>query len=128
MKVINTRTHGVLDYLVGALLMLAPFLFGFNTGGPEQWVPITLGAGAILYSLLTNYELGLFKLIPFRVHLTLDMLSGIFLAASPWLLGYADQVWVPHVLVGLFEIGASFMTHTSPSATAHTPHHPVRQH
>ena len=33
MELLNTRAHGVVDYLTGALLMLAPYLFGFSTGG-----------------------------------------------------------------------------------------------
>ena len=36
----------------------------------------------------------------------MDFLSGVFLAISPWVFGFSERVWVPHVLVGLFEIGA----------------------
>ena len=42
--------HGVIDYVLGVLLILAPFALGFADNGPAQWVPITLGAAAILYS------------------------------------------------------------------------------
>jgi hypothetical protein len=35
MRMIPTRVHGVLDYLVGALLVAAPWLFDFNRGGAE---------------------------------------------------------------------------------------------
>lgn len=114
MRVIPTRTHGMLDYLVGAILIIAPWLLGFADGGPEQWVPVILGAGAILYSLMTNYELGVVKAIPMPVHLMLDIGSGIVLAASPWLFGFADEIWWPHVVFGLVEIGAGLMTKTVP--------------
>lgn len=40
MRFISTRVHGVVDYLMGLLLIVAPFLFGFATGGSAQWVPI----------------------------------------------------------------------------------------
>src|SRR5690554_1548903 len=73
MRFLSTRTHGVLDYLVGALLILAPFIFGFADGGAAQWVPIVLGAGAIAYSLVTRYELGAVKLLPMPAHLGLDL-------------------------------------------------------
>jgi hypothetical protein len=46
---------------------------------------LILGWAALVHSLLTNYELGLFKVLPFRVHLTLDVFSGALLAVSPWL-------------------------------------------
>ena len=110
MRFIPTRVHGMLDYIVGILLILAPRIFGFQNGGPEDRIPVTLGVLALIYSLLTRYELGLFKLIPFRIHLSLDFLSGVFLAVSPWAFGFSDRVWAPHLVVGLLEIGASLMT------------------
>ncbi len=38
MRSIPTRVHGVLDYLVGLLLIGAPWLLGFERGGAETWV------------------------------------------------------------------------------------------
>lgn len=114
MRVIPTRVHGMVDYIVGALLIVAPWLFGFADGGAEQWVPIILGAGVILYSLMTDYELGVMKVIPMSMHLMLDIGGGIFLAVSPWLFGFADEIWWPHVIVGIGEILAGLMTKTRP--------------
>ena len=101
---ISTRTHAVLDYAVGALLIAAPFLFGFATGGPEQWVPQVLGAATIVMALVTRYELSIAKLIPFRAHLLVDAASGALLLISPWLFAFADRIWWPHVLVGVVEL------------------------
>lgn len=132
MRFISTRAHGALDYLMGLLLIVSPWLFGFAEGGAETWVPVIVGASALLYSLLTNYEMGfLSHTIPMSTHLWLDALSGVFLAASPWLFGFAEFVWVPHVVFGLLEIGASLFTHTTPDwhgahgthAGAHGTHH-----
>jgi hypothetical protein len=121
MRIIPTRIHGMLDYGMGVLLMVAPWLLGFADGGPEQWVPVLLGAGVILYSLLTNYELGVAKIIPMPVHLWIDVAGGVVLAASPWIFGFADEVWVPHVVLGLLEIGAGLMTRTTPEFEANRP-------
>lgn len=101
---ITTRTHAVIDYAVGILLIAAPFILGFATGGPEQWVPMVLGAATIVYSLLTRYEFSVVKAIPYRTHLVIDAVAGLFLLASPWLLGYAEVIWWPHVLVGILEL------------------------
>lgn len=114
MRFISTRQHGYLDYVVGLLLIAAPWLFGFARGGAETWVPVFLGAGALLYSMMTNYELGIVKAIPMSMHLWLDGLSGLLLLASPWLFGFAEYVTGPHVVVGLLEIGAALTTYTSP--------------
>jgi hypothetical protein len=111
---ISTRVHGILDYLVGAFLMATPWVFGFWRNGAESWVPIWLGAAAVVYSLLTNYELGAAKLLTMRAHLWLDLVSGVFLAASPWIFRFDNYVYVPHVVLGFLEIGVSLMTDRQP--------------
>ncbi|MDQ2658351.1 MAG: hypothetical protein M3Y60_13095 [Bacteroidota bacterium] len=119
MRFLPTRVHGVLDYLVGILLIAAPWLFDFARGGAETWVPVILGAGAILYSLMTNYELSISKNISMQTHLSLDLWSGILLAASPWLFSFSEYVYLPHLIVGLLEIGLSLVTEKTPSVSAH---------
>lgn len=121
MHLLSWRTHGVLDYIVGLLLIFSPRLLGFDADGAEARVPVILGGSALIYSALTRYELGLLKLLPFKAHLALDVMSGLFLALSPWLLGFADRVWLPHVLLGLFEIGAVMMTRNAASEAGHPP-------
>jgi hypothetical protein len=113
MRFLTTRVHGVLDYLVGALLILVPLLGHWP--GPAAAVPIALGAAALVYSLLTDHELGVARKLPMQVHLWLDALSGLVLAASPWLFGFDQQMWVPHVAAGLFEVVVAFFTNTIPS-------------
>lgn len=121
MRFIPTRIHGFLDYSVGLLLIAAPWLLGFSRGGAETWVPVLLGAGAIAYSLMTDYELGAVRRLSMGTHLWMDGLSGVLLAASPWLFGFAEYVWAPHLIIGLVEIGAALTTETRP---AHGPMRP----
>ena len=116
MKIIGTKTHGYLDYIMGLLLIVSPWLFSFYRGGAETWVPVVLGAAVIIYSLLTDYELGLARVISMRMHLILDALGGIVLAASPWLFGFSEFVWQPHFILGLAEIGAAITTRSAPGA------------
>ena len=101
---ISTKTHGVLDYLVGILLIAAPFILGFAGNNTATMVPVILGAMTIVYSLITRYELSLINIIPFKVHLGIDFLSGLLLAASPWLFGFHEEVYLPHLVVGIIEI------------------------
>lgn len=114
MKIIDTKTHGILDYLVGAILIFSPWLFNFYNEGPESWVPIVLGIGTLAYSMMTNYELGLLKAMSMRTHLAMDFGGGVILAASPWIFGFADLVFWPHLILGIFEIMASLITETLP--------------
>ena len=121
---VHPHTHARRDRLPhgrGALLVVAPYILGFADGTAAQWVPQAVGAALIGASLLTDYELGVVRVIPMPVHLGLDVAGGALLAVSPWLFGFADRVWVPHVIFGLAEIGAGLMTRTVPETTAGTP-------
>jgi len=57
-----------------------------------------------------------------RGHLTIDIIAGIFLAISPWLFGFSEIVYWPHLLVGIAEIGAGLMTKTVPAYGARHSH------
>ena len=120
MRFIPTRTHGVIDYVVGALLIAVPYLLGFADGTAAQWVPQLLGLVAIGGAMLTDYELGVMRVIPMPVHLGIDIASGVLLAASPWLFGFADRVFWPHLIVGIMESGAGLTTRTVPEDGAAT--------
>ncbi|MDQ3278240.1 MAG: SPW repeat protein, partial [Bacteroidota bacterium] len=92
--------------------------------GAETWVPVILGASAILYSLFTDYEMGATSGISMRTHLTLDLLSGLLLAMSPWIFGFADVVYVPHLVFGILEIGVALITRRDPAyGPGHKTHH-----
>jgi len=112
--ILPTRVHGYLDYLMGLALVVIPLAFDFGSG-PQTWLPVLLGGGAIVYSLLTDYELGVVELIPMPAHLILDAMSGLLLAASPWIFGFAWEIWMPHLVLGLAEVGAAMFTQTQPS-------------
>lgn len=118
MRFLTTYVHGILDYIVGAALIVAPNIFGFSeVGGMAVLLPRVLGVAAIVVSLLTNYEWGLMKVIPMRVHLGIDFLSGALLAASPWLFAFATDpanAWMPHVVFGLAEILVVFVSQREP--------------
>jgi len=118
MRFMTTRTHGVLDYLMGALLVVVPYIIGFADGTAAQWIPQILGAALIGASILTDYELGVVRMIPMPVHLFLDVAAGVLLAASPWLFGFGHHVFWPHRILGLLEIGAGLMTLTRPETAA----------
>lgn len=110
MRFISTKVHGYLDYIVGVLLIAAPWLFGFYAGGLETWIPVVIGAGTIIMALFTDYELGAKRVLSMRVHLNMDLLAGILLALSPWLFNFAHLVFWPHLIVGILEIGAALFT------------------
>jgi len=123
---ISTKIHAVLDYVMGAFLIATPWLFGFaGLTSVGTWICVILGAAVIVYSLLTRYEGGLLPVIPMRGHLALDFVSGALLAVSPWLLGFASVVFLPHLILGLMEVAASLLTSQVPG---HIPARHIHRH
>jgi hypothetical protein len=119
-RLVPTAVHGVFDYVGAVGLIASPFIFGFaDTGGIAVFLPIFLGAGLLLYSLLTDYELGIpnVKFIPMSLHLTVDFLASAFLAVAPFLFGYANlglNVWLPQVIAGVSVILLVLVSKTDP--------------
>lgn len=121
MRFISRKFHAVLDYMVGILLIAAPWLFNFADVNAAKWVAIGVGALILVMSLMTDYEGGGIKTLSMNTHLIMDVIAGIFLAASPWLFNFSDMVYLPHLVVGILEIGAGLFTHAT-SEHEHMPH------
>lgn len=75
MRVVPTRFHGVIDYLVSLLVLTLPFAAGEQ--GAIRWVFVALGCTGIVYSLITDYEWGALRLLPMPWHLALDVVFGV---------------------------------------------------
>lgn len=118
MRFVPTRIHGVADWLLGVLLIVVPWVLGFARGGAETWVLVALGITGLLVTFFTNHEYGVVRKIPMIGHLWVDGLSGLLLAVSPWVFGFADVVWIPHVVLGLTEFIAALVTKTAPPDSA----------
>ena len=71
MKLLSTRTHGVVDYLTAGTLLALPRAMGWG----DRVTNLLTGAalGTVAYSLLTRYELGAVKVLPMKAHLALDL-------------------------------------------------------
>ena len=110
---IDATLHGVTDYTVGSFLVTAfPKVAGIE--GTESARQIRM-AGAIHagYSTVTDYPLGVVKLLPFQAHLAIDAIGALALAATPFVTGQwkkGTSHWVPHVALCLFELGSLAMT------------------
>lgn len=116
MRPLSTKTHTVIGLVVGVVLLIAPWLFGFNDVAAAMLSAVLVGAFIILNELITTSPISPLKLVPMRVHIVLDVVTGLFLALTPFLFGFsgaAGNVWVPHVIVGIMTIGYALMTRTA---------------
>ena len=118
MRIIPTIAHGFADYILGVVLLLLPNIFGFaHLGGPAVWIPRILGIVDLVQSLATNYELGVIKILPMKVHLMNDYAVSAFFAISPWLFGFSHgpaNVWAPFLIIGVLVLAVSLMTRVEP--------------
>ena len=71
-----------MDYVFSALIIVSPWVFGFAHEQVNLYIAVTLGSCMALYSFCTEYELGVFRGLPFAANLFLDALIGIFLASA----------------------------------------------
>ena len=110
---IDATLHGVTDYAVGTtLLTVFPRVADINGTESARQVRVA-GAFHAGYSTLTDYPLGAVKAIPFKVHLALDALGAVALAATPFVTGQwreGRRHWLPQVGLALFELSSLVMT------------------
>lgn len=106
---IPLNVHNILDYVGGALLILAPSIFGFADVPAARNLFIVLGAGLIVYSLFTRYKYSIAKIIPLGTHMALDSLAGITVLAAPWIFNYRPLITegqlIVHFVLGLGVLG-----------------------
>ncbi|KQR71190.1 hypothetical protein ASF92_07325 [Pedobacter sp. Leaf176] len=91
-------------------MIVLPFVLGFAEIIPAAICFFIASASTLVLSLFTNYELGIWKRLPMTFHLDMDMVLGLCLAISPWLFGFHEQVFLPHVIMGLFAIVSGLIT------------------
>ena len=89
-KALNPKVHGILDYGLALLFLLAPSLFGFSETAAT--VSYIIGVVYIGTSLLTRYPLGAIKVIPFPTHGILESIMAFAWILFPWVLGFASDV------------------------------------
>jgi len=126
MRFIEPKVHGFIDYFVGIMLIAGPTLFNFENA-IEVFIPAVLGVIQITYALFTRYEFGFFPAISMRKHLRADLIIGALLAGSPWIFGFAEYIWQPHVLLGTFQMLIALLTRPYPRRR-HQRHHGIRAH
>ncbi|HUP28243.1 MAG TPA: hypothetical protein VM409_07395 [Chloroflexia bacterium] len=110
--IIPRPLHAVLDYLWGVAHFMAPELLGYADDEAANLYSKVRGGSMIPISLMTRYELGLVKVIPFNAHLAMDLLGALAGLASPWLLGFAKNEKALTAAIGfsLFELGAVLLS------------------
>lgn len=110
--------HEAVEYGVAVLLLLAPWLFGFQDSA-ATWASVALGVVVLVVALISRGRLGATKVLSWSAHATLDYVLAAVLVLSPFVLGFADDTSAVtfFVLLGVAHAALSLLTafpHRSP--------------
>lgn len=99
MRFITKEIHAYLDYPVALGLIAMPFILGIGAVNElSLWLSVATGIAALILTILTDHHLGLIRILPYKLHLTVDFLVGLVFLAAPILLGFtgleAAYYWV----------------------------------
>ena len=98
MKIISPRLHGVLDYVTILFLGLSPFLFQMNHAA--RVFTFALAIVHLSLTLLTDFDLGVFKVIPLKIHGTIEVTVSAVLVFIAFLFrNWEDQTSFYYYLV-----------------------------
>ncbi len=103
--------HVAVEYAAAALLLLAPFLFGFDTD-TAKWTSIALGVVVLLVAVISRSPISVTKTLATSAHATLDYVLAVVLVLAPFVLGFVDDTPAVtfFVLLGVAHAALSLMT------------------
>lgn len=106
MPKLNSKTHGIIDYVVVIFLWLAPTLF--NLPLLTSGFTYVLGLIHMTLTLTTEFELGLIRRIPLKVHGLIELIVSLVLVPVAFLLNSLEGERSKHFY--LFFALAVFLT------------------
>lgn len=82
---LNQKCQGIIDYLVVILLFLPPVMFQLPS--LTSHITYTLAEIYLVITLCTNFQWGIFKIVPFKTHGKIQLMVSIILMAIALHLG-----------------------------------------
>ena len=82
--------HGLLEYAVGILFIVAPFLFGFDATAAVA-ASVVIGLVLLAFTACSDLPTGLVRSVTPGVHLTVDVVLAVLMVALPFVLGFTDE-------------------------------------
>lgn len=101
-RFVTKSIHAYLDYPVALGLVAMPFLFGLGAGNMlALWLSVVTGVAAFALTILTDHHLGVFRVLPYSLHLAVDGLVGVAFVAAPLVLGFVGIEFWYYMILGL---------------------------
>lgn len=108
--------HGILDYPLAALLIVAPLLLDFDDSA-AKWIAFALGIGAAVLAVGTAWRTGIVRIIPPLLHGYTDVVVTVALIVLPFIVGFSGHTTalVFYVAVGAAGLVATLATRFEPT-------------
>jgi len=103
---ISRQQHAIPEFSFIAALAAAPTAAGFQDDKTASTLSYGMGGMALLSSLFTRAEWGVFKVIPYKTHLAVDVLSSLTALAAPWLFGFSKNARARNAFLAIGTAGA----------------------
>ncbi len=87
---IPLAVHVLLEYGIGVLTILSPFLFSFDDDA-AQIVAVLVGAGILVLAVVSDAPTGLARTLPTASHVVIDYVLGLLLIVAPFIFGFAGD-------------------------------------
>jgi hypothetical protein len=114
-NIVSTTFYGYFNYVLALVTMASPWLFNFwHVGGAALFPPLIFGWFQLIMAIFSVNKAGFMKIFPNQFHMVLDVFAGFVILVSPFLYNFADQVWVPHVIIGGIMLLVGVLTFGSP--------------
>ena len=87
-RFVTKTVHAMLDYPVALSLVATPFILGLGKANPAAlWLSVVTGIAALALTLLTDHKTGVFRVLPYWLHVAVDRAVGLAFAAVPFAFG-----------------------------------------
>lgn len=101
-RFITKTIHAYLDYPVALALISLPFLLGLGDSNPLAfYISPVVGVTAFLLTVFTDHHLGLIRVLPYKLHLAVDLVVGVTFLALPLALGFSGLDAAFYLINGL---------------------------
>lgn len=108
MKILTPTQHGYIDYVTVVIFLAAPSLLGLT--GMAGIFAYILAIIHLAMTLLTDFPLGAYKLVPFPMHGWVERIVGPVLIIVPFVFSFAGAATTFYIVVGIVIIIVGLLT------------------
>lgn len=89
MRFVTKQIHAYLDYPVAIALIVLPFILKLGDSNPfALHLSVATGVAAFILTVLTDHQLGIFRVISYKLHLIVDFAVAVVFILAPFVFSF----------------------------------------